>query len=186
MSKPKATARHPLVLLIDELVRLKSRLQSVFAGASSAIGLSHMELMLLTAVVESQTPPTVPQIGRSLGHPRQVVQRAANDLLAAKLLETMPNPDHKRAQLLYATAAGKKLYADAAALSKQSANSLGRVVDLAQCERLAGELHEMRGKLEIHLRSQPGNRRDSDVKPRESQLRKVSGAPRKKTVRARK
>jgi len=153
MSTPKTTTRHPLVLLIDELTRLRSRLQSVFADASTSTGLSHMELLVLTAVVESQSPPTVPQIGRSLGHQRQVVQRAANDLTKANLLDTMPNPDHKRAQLLCATDEGKRLYGKAAALGKQAANSLGRALDMAQCERLAGDLHELRGKIETHLRT---------------------------------
>jgi DNA-binding MarR family transcriptional regulator len=153
MSKTKSTLRHPLVLLVDEVIRLKGRLQSVFADAKAAMGLSPMESIVLTAVVESQTPPTVSQIGRSLGHPRQVIQRAANDLIKAKLLETAPNPDHKRAQLLRATAAGKKSYRDAEALGKRTANSLMRLLDLAECERLARELHELRGKIEAHLRS---------------------------------
>ena len=153
MSRTKSTPRHPLVLLIDEIIRLRGRLQSVFADASAATGLPPMESMVLTAVVESQTPPTVPQIGRSLGHPRQVIQRAANNLITSKLLETAPNPHHKRAQLLHATAAGKKSYRDAEALGKHTANSLMRVLDFARCERLARELHELRGKLEAHLRS---------------------------------
>ena len=153
MSKSKATPRHPLVLLIDEIVRLRGRLQSVFGQAGAATGLAPMESTVLTAVVESYSAPTVSQIGRSLGHPRQVIQRAANSLIAAGLLQTAPNPNHKRAPLLLATPAGKKSYRDAEALGKRTANSLMRVLDLAQCERLARELHELRGKLEAHLRS---------------------------------
>jgi DNA-binding MarR family transcriptional regulator len=153
MSKSKSRGHHPVVMLMDELVRLKTRFQSVFEGASSTMGVSHMELMVLTAVVESQTPPTVPQIGRSLGHPRQVVQRAANSLIAAKLLEPAANPDHKRAQLLHATSTGKELYEAAAAISRQAANSVGRMIDLEKCERLAKDLHELRATIEAHLRS---------------------------------
>src|SRR5882724_3839651 len=95
-----AVARHPLVHLIDEVIRLRGRLQSLFAGVGAASGLAPMESTVLTAVVESHTTPTVSQIGRSLGHPRQVIQRAANNLIAARLLETTPNPGHKRAALL--------------------------------------------------------------------------------------
>ena len=152
MSNPKSQ-RHPLILLIDEIVRLKGRLQSVFADASAAMGLSPLESMVLTAVVESQTPPTVSQIGRSLGHPRQVVQRAANSLMAAKLLAAAPNPHHKRAQLLQATVAGRKSYRDAETLGKRAANSLVRDLDLADCERLARDLHELRSKIEAYLRA---------------------------------
>jgi DNA-binding MarR family transcriptional regulator len=153
MRKAQSTPRHPLVQLIDEVIRLRGRLQSLFASAGAATGLAPMESTVLTAVVESETPPTVPQIGRSLGHPRQVIQRAANNLIAANLLEMAPNPHHKRAQLLLATAAGKKSYRGAEALAKQTANSLMRVLDFAQCQRLARELHELRGRIEAHQRS---------------------------------
>lgn len=156
MSKPHATsARHPLIALIDELVRLRGRLQSVFAGATAVMGLSAMESTVLTAVIESQTPPTVSQIGRSLGHPRQVVQRAANALIDAKLVEIRSNPHHKRAPLLHATAAGKKSYQDAATFAERAASSLAHLLDLRECERLARELHELRSKIEAHLRERP-------------------------------
>lgn len=149
----RGVARHPLVRLIDEVIRLRGRLQSVFAGVGAATGLAPMESTVLTAVVESHTTPTVSQIGRSLGHPRQVIQRAANNLVAARLLEMTANPDHKRAALLRATAAGKRSYRDAAALASKTANSLMRVLDLKECERLARELHTLRGKIEAHLRA---------------------------------
>jgi len=113
-----------------------------------------METMVLTAVVEAQRPPTVSQIGRSLGHPRQVVQRAANRLIEERLLEAAVNPEHKRAQLLHATDAGKQLYGDAEMLARKSADALARVLGLNECERLARDLHELRGRIEVHLRSQ--------------------------------
>jgi len=158
MSKSKAKPRHPLVRIIDEVVRLKGRLQSVFAEARTATGLSPMETMVLTAAVEAQRPPTVSQIGRSLGHPRQVVQRAANRLIEAGLLEAALNPDHKRAQLLSATAAGQKLYGEAESLARKSADSLARVLGLSECERLARDLHDLRGRIELHLRTQEAKR----------------------------
>jgi hypothetical protein len=54
---------------------------------------------------------------------------------------------------LLATAAGKKSYRDAEAAGTQTAKSLMRVLDFAQCQRLARELHELRGKIEAHQRS---------------------------------
>ena len=149
----ETSARHPLVLLIDEVVRLKSRLQTVFGDVTAATTLAPTELTVLTAVVEAQAPPTVPQIGRSLGHQRQVIQRATNALLDAGLLETAPNPDHKRAHLLYATRAGRALYEETIARAEKIANELACVVDFAKCEQLVGELKELRGKIEDHLRT---------------------------------
>ena len=98
--------RHPLTSLVDELARLHGRFKSAFAAARDETGLGSTELLVLNAVVEAERPPTVPQIGRSFGQPRQLVQRAANSLIARGLIEAAPNPDHKRAVLLRATEAG--------------------------------------------------------------------------------
>jgi DNA-binding MarR family transcriptional regulator len=64
------------------------------------------QLLVLTAVVRADAPPTVPQIGRSLGHSRQAVQRLVDGLVERGLIETRDNPDHKRARRLVATARG--------------------------------------------------------------------------------
>lgn len=147
---------NPMIMMLDEIIRLGSRLRAVFAGSTAASGLSAMESTVLAAVTEARTPPTVPQIGRSLGHPRQVIQRAANELLAAGLIRTAPNPNHKRAPLLLSTEAGeqrKKLANDHA---MQAADALLDVIDPVKCAQLAQELHELRGKIEAHLRSRNG------------------------------
>jgi DNA-binding MarR family transcriptional regulator len=121
-----------------------------------------MEATVLTAVVEAHTMPTVSQIGRSLGHPRQVIQRAANNLIARKFLETAPNPHHKRAVLLRATVAGRKSYRNAEAFGRKTTSSLMRVLDLRECERLARERHELRSRIEAHLRSRQARRLGRD------------------------
>src|SRR6266540_1759526 len=90
---------NPVAILLDEVIRAQGRLRSVFADVNSATGLTSMEATVLTAIVEARAAPTVPQIGRSLSHPRQVIQRAATTLIQTGLIETRPNPDHKRAPL---------------------------------------------------------------------------------------
>jgi len=112
-----------------------------------------METTVLLSVAESGSAPTVPQIGRSLGHPRQVIQRAANALIAAGLLETMPNPDHKRAALLSVTDDGLSLKNRTSARAIKVGNELLKVVDPARCETVAQELHELRSDIEAFLRS---------------------------------
>ena len=143
---------HPMIRLADELIRLNARLRSVFAGVTATTGLAPMELTVLTAVTEATTAPTVAQIGRGIGHPRQVIQRAANALVAGGLIETAPNPNHKRAPVLRATTSGRRLKARADALAFQSADAALRELDAAQCERLVDELHDLRGRIEAHLR----------------------------------
>jgi DNA-binding MarR family transcriptional regulator len=141
-----------MIRLADELIRLNARLRSVFAGVTATTGLAPMELTVLTAVTEARAAPTVAQIGRSIGHPRQVIQRAANALAAAGLIETAANPNHKRAPVLGATAAGRALKVRADALALMAADAALRELDPGQCERLADELHELRGRIEDHLR----------------------------------
>jgi DNA-binding MarR family transcriptional regulator len=143
---------HPMLRLTDELIRLNARLRSVFAGVTETTGLAPMELTVLTAVVEARSPPTVAQIGRGIGHPRQVIQRAANALVAAQLIQTVVNPQHKRAPVLRATGAGVRLKARADALATQAADGAQRELGADRCERLAGELHDLRAGLEDHLR----------------------------------
>ena len=63
----KFDSRHPLVGLSDELIRLNGRMKALFAGARRPEGLNDSESTVLNAVVEADRPPTVPQIGRSLG-----------------------------------------------------------------------------------------------------------------------
>lgn len=144
---------NPVVELLDEVLRINGRLKSIFGSVNAASGLSSMESTVLTAVVGAQVAPTVPQIGRSLGHPRQVIQRAANALISAGLIETAPNPHHKRAPLLLPTRRGRTLNEEADARASAVTGALLRRLDEARCVRLAGELRELRYEIEAYLRS---------------------------------
>jgi DNA-binding MarR family transcriptional regulator len=149
-------SRHPLVGLSDELIRLSGRFKSLFAGARRPEGIGDSELAVLNAVVEAEHPPTVPQIGRSFGEARQLVQRAVNGLVERGLVETLPNPDHKRAVLLRATDAGftlkRKIDTEADAIGK----ALGQGVDLDNVRAAAGLLRIVRKQLEARLRAGEG------------------------------
>ena len=141
-----------LITLFDSLTRLRGRLSSAFAPARPH-GLTMTELTVLVAVARAGHPPTVPQIGRSLGHPRQVIQRAASALVAAGLIETRPNPDHKRASLLVCTAAGQAVRAEADARGAAIARTLEDVVDPVIAKQATQLLDEMRVQLDQHARS---------------------------------
>jgi DNA-binding MarR family transcriptional regulator len=143
---------NPVIALLDEVIRINGRLKSIFIGVRATTGLSAMEITVLTAVVESHLAPTVPQIGRSLGNPRQVIQRAANTLIAAKLVETAANPHHKRAPLLKATSRGQALKRKADASAGATLRSLSRGIDQAKCRRVAGDLRQLRHAFEAVLR----------------------------------
>lgn len=107
---------------------------------------------VLNAVVEAERPPTVPQIGRSFGHPRQLVQRAANALIAAGLIEAVPNPDHKRASLLRATDKGLALKREIDAHADARATQVAKGLDAEAIRAAARALGEIRRGLEVQLR----------------------------------
>src|SRR5690242_1625229 len=132
MNDPSRSA-NPFYEMIDEVVRMGGRIRSIFGDVSAGAGLSVMETTVLTAVAEARAPPTVPQIGRSLGHPRQVIQRAVNALVERGYLDTSENPEHKRARLLMATADGLRLKQEANARANQIAELLLKDMDGDLC-----------------------------------------------------
>ncbi len=149
----KFDSRHPLVGLADELIRLNGRMKALFAGARRSEGLGDSELSVLNAVVEADRPPTVPQIGRSFGQPRQIVQRAANSLMAAGLIEPEPNPDHKRAMLLRPTAQGTALKRDMDDRADAIARGLAAELDVDAVRTVTLGLRSVRKQLEAQLRT---------------------------------
>jgi DNA-binding MarR family transcriptional regulator len=56
-------------------------------------------------------PLTVPTVARRLGLARQSVQRVADELVAERLVRTLPNPDHQRSPLHELTDAGAEVLA---------------------------------------------------------------------------
>lgn len=141
-----------LVLLLDSVLRLSARLRESFAEAREGEGLNAMEHTVLAAVAEAASPPTVPQIGRSLGHARQVIRQVAKGLAERGLLEFADNPDHKRAGLLVPTEAGRALQARANVRAEAIAAELRRSVDASQVNQALGLLGAIRADLEAHQR----------------------------------
>ncbi len=140
------------VLLIDAVARMRGRLRSAFVRARDGHDLVTMEMTVLAAVVEAMRPPTIPQIGRSLGHPRQVIRAAANKLIAASLIEVAPNPDHKRSGLLVPTARGREVQAQANKRAEGIAAELLGSIDLATVREATALLNTIRAGIEQHQR----------------------------------
>ena len=139
----------------DELARLRGRMRALFEDVRSEAGLSEMELTVLTATVNAARAPTVAQIGRSLGHPRQVVQRAANHLAELGLLTFAENPDHKRASLLVPTAAGLDVKASDHRRSEAVTGAMLERISEAEFAEAADRLHAIRSRIELYLKEKP-------------------------------
>ena len=149
----KFDSRHPLVGLVDENSRLTGRLKSVFAESRQSVGLNDSEIMVLNAVVEADQPPTVAQIGRSLGHARQLIQRAANSLRDAGLIELADNPDHKRAPLLLPSDEGIALKRETDSRAEEIAEQLMPALDENGVREATVALRALRKQLETRLRA---------------------------------
>jgi DNA-binding MarR family transcriptional regulator len=147
-------SRPVLISLVDEVLRLGTRLSGAFAAAKRDAGLGDSEFLVLNAVVEAESPPTVPRIGRSLGRPRQLVQRAADALEAAGLIRSVPNPDHKRAVLLVAENKGIAIKRRVDARADRIAESLGTDIDVDKARTTANSLRMLRKQIEARLRAE--------------------------------
>jgi DNA-binding MarR family transcriptional regulator len=139
---------HPLEELVDELLRTNGRLTSAFGDLVTDLGLTAAQHTVLTAVVRAAEPPTVPRIARSLGHSRQAVQRLADDLVAAGLLTTEANPEHKRARLLVATPEGTRLYRTSAERAAAWSARVTAGIDQHDLDATAATLRRLRHALE--------------------------------------
>jgi DNA-binding MarR family transcriptional regulator len=166
-----------MIGLVDSVSLVHGRLKSAFAESripreraalNQAAGLSEMEMVVLNAVTEAERPPTVPQIGRSLGHARQVIQRAANSLVGAGLVSMTENPDHKRAALLLATPEGIKVKRAADKRGMAIADELLSSVDPKLVAKATALLDQIKLQLESHERS-----KQARLKPQQSELQRL-------------
>ncbi|WP_170201605.1 MarR family winged helix-turn-helix transcriptional regulator [Actinocorallia herbida] len=130
------------------MLRTQARLLTATADFGAGEGLTGAQLLVLTAVVRGDRPPTVPQIARSLGHSRQAVQRLADALVEIGMVEAVDNPDHKRARLLVPTERGRAAYAAADAVSRTWAAEVTAGLDPAALAAATATLREIRTRLE--------------------------------------
>ena len=141
---------YTLLSVIDEILRLQARFEVLFAGVYGGARLSTLERLVLSAVFEAHVPPTVPQIGRNLGYPRQAIQRAANDLLDKGLLVQAPNPHHKRAHLLVPTETAKQMKREVEARAIATAEAFLGTVSADRCQALKAELRALCRAIEAY------------------------------------
>lgn len=117
--------------------------QMLAAGERLArpVGLTVAWWQVLGAVLHE--PLTASGVAREMGITRQAVQRVANRLQDDGLLEALPNPAHKRAQLLTPSEAG---YAAVQRIAPEQARFADRIVEhfgRHQLEELVVSLHAM-------------------------------------------
>jgi DNA-binding MarR family transcriptional regulator len=97
-------------------------------------------------LLRAHGPMTVPQLGRAQSISRQFVQRMVNDAAALGLVESVPNPAHRRSVLIRLTDAGRAaidaVVAREHALLRQTGGGLTDQ-DVAGCVRVLSRLLEL-------------------------------------------
>ena len=147
MSKPGPKI---LLSIVDEVLRLQSGLERIFADLECLSGLSTLQKLVLSCVLEAPVAPTVPQIGRNLGHSRQVIQRIVNELVTEELVEKTPNPHHRRAPLLVPTGYAKDLAAQAEQRAGEAARAFLKTINADRCDALTRELRQLSQAIEAY------------------------------------
>src|SRR5690242_5310595 len=102
---PSGAAYTQLVL---ELFRLHGRTLAAGERLTAEFDLTAARWQVLGAVKDS--PLTVAQIARNMGLQRQSVQRTVDLLETELLVELIPNPHHRRANLVRLTATGRSKF----------------------------------------------------------------------------
>jgi DNA-binding MarR family transcriptional regulator len=142
------TPAEVMIVLVDEVHRLRGRLWSAMTLVRSGTDLTALDHTVLTAAVRAKTPPTVSQIAHSLGHPRQVIQRHADGLERQGLIEFIINPRHKRARCLVGTAAGQAIHKAASERGLRWAQQFVSGLDVDQLRDTVHMLKQIRDRIE--------------------------------------
>lgn len=126
--------------LVGPLYRRAQRsVEQGLAGEGLTVG-----VRAVLALLHRNGPMTVPQMGRAQAISRQFVQRMVNDAAAHGLVESIPNPAHRRSSLIRLTDAGRTAISvvvgrEHTLLRKVGAGTLTDA-DVRSCVRVLGEL----------------------------------------------
>ncbi|MEU6713986.1 MarR family transcriptional regulator [Nonomuraea sp. NPDC046802] len=82
--------------------RAQRKVELYLPGEGLSVGVRAVLVLL-----REHGPMTVPQMGRAQALSRQFVQRMINDAAARGLVESVPNPAHKRSSLIRLTEEGR-------------------------------------------------------------------------------
>lgn len=138
-----------VIELIDEVTRLRGRLFVVNKQARGAAEMGGLQWLVLSAVVGARSAPTVARIGRSLGHPRQSIQRLADELVGRGLIAQKNNPEHARARLLVPTPAGVELHQQQTRRSLHWAERIAGDLDPPLLQQTIETLRLLRSRIEL-------------------------------------
>jgi len=104
-----ATWQPDLAPLVNRIPRLHFLLKALADQLHEDLGISAAMRSVLASLTASG-PRTVPDLARERPVSRQHIQTIVNDLLTRGLVETLPNPSHRRSPLVGLTDEGQRHY----------------------------------------------------------------------------
>lgn len=115
---------------------------------SASEDLSSARWQVLGAIALADRPLTVPQIARRMGLTRQSVHATVKRLVADRLVELLPNADHRRSRLVRLTDLGERRYAAIDRRQVDWVNRLAHGLGRSDVEAAARVLEELCARLE--------------------------------------
>lgn len=132
--------------LVLEVFQFNGRLLAAGDRLAAPVGLTSARWQVLGALDEGPLP--VSGIARAMGLARQSVQRTVDVLMAEGLVESRPNPEHKRAYLVALTGAGRQTLGRISVVQREWAAAVADGLDPADMARALEVLRALRGRLE--------------------------------------
>lgn len=96
------------------------------------LSLTSARWQVLGAIAMAGEPQTAPKIATAMGGTRQGVQKQLNLAVAEGLIESQPNPRHRRSPIHLLSAKGQAAYDQAMVLQRVWAKSLGQGLSLSE------------------------------------------------------
>ena len=108
--RKKMTKGEKFTELVLEIFKVNGMLNTEGDQLTAPFGITSARWKVLGAIGLEQRPLTVSDIARAMGQSRQGTQRLVDAMVKDDVLETMDNPNHKRAKLVRLTARGQSIY----------------------------------------------------------------------------
>jgi len=107
------------------------------------VGLTSARWQMLGAIALAGTPLTAPQVGEAMGVSRQGAQKQLNLLLEQGMVESHPNPAHRRSPLYVLTPHGFETYQQAIELWTTQAAELAQLFSTVQIRETTSTLESI-------------------------------------------
>jgi DNA-binding MarR family transcriptional regulator len=144
----RTPAGEALTGLVLDLFRVNSLLLTTGDRLVAHLGLTSARWQILGAICSAERPEPVAWLARNLGANRQNVQRIVNDLHKNGLITFMPNPHHRRAQLVALTDKGRQKLDATKSLQARWINSVANGLEVEKIRAAHRVIAALRRRLE--------------------------------------